>query len=47
MARFRLRAPTTLRVEVDSRGALSRFLDWYAGPATAELTLTAAAGIDP
>jgi hypothetical protein len=26
-----LRAPTTLRVEMDSRGALNRFLDWYAG----------------
>ena len=25
-----LRAPTTLRVEVDSQGALNRFLDWYA-----------------
>ncbi len=26
-----LRAPTTLRVEVDSPDALHRFLDWYAG----------------
>ncbi len=26
-----LRAPTTLRVEVDDRGALNRFIDWYNG----------------
>ena len=30
-----LRAPTTLRVEVDSRGALSKFLDWSAGSVAA------------
>jgi hypothetical protein len=30
---LRLRAPTTLRVEVDSRSALNRFLDWYMGSA--------------
>lgn len=32
-----LRAPTTLRVEVDSRGALNRFLDWYAGSVMAAI----------
>lgn len=42
-----LRAPTTLRVEVDSRGALNSFLDWYAGSVTAPHTITNAAGIDP
>jgi hypothetical protein len=31
-----LRAPTTLRVEMDSRGALNRFLDWYAGSVMAD-----------
>ena len=42
-----LRAPTTLRVEVDSPGALNRFLDWYAGSGSAPRTITAAAAIDP
>jgi hypothetical protein len=42
-----LRAPTTLRVEVDSPGALNRFLDWYAGPGSAPRAITAAAAIDP
>lgn len=41
-----LRAPTTLRVEVDSSAALHRFLDWYAGPAAADSTVASAA-IDP
>ncbi|MFQ8432901.1 hypothetical protein [Amaricoccus sp. W119] len=40
-------APTTLRVEVDSPGALNRFLDWYAGPRSAPRAITAAAAIDP
>jgi hypothetical protein len=30
-----LRDPSTLRVEIDSAGALNRFLDWYAGSAAA------------
>jgi hypothetical protein len=30
-----LRDPSTLRVEIDSAGALNRFLDWYAGSSTA------------
>jgi hypothetical protein len=38
-----LRASTTLRVEVDSREALSRFLDWYAGSASAPRPIIAAA----
>lgn len=42
-----LRAPTTLRVEVDSPGALNRFLDWYAGSGNASRTIAAAAAIDP
>jgi hypothetical protein len=42
-----LRAPTTLRVEVDSPGALNRFLDWYAGPGSAPRAIAAAAAIDP
>jgi hypothetical protein len=42
-----LRAPTTLRVEVDSRGALNRFIDWYAGSAAAPRASLAAASIDP
>lgn len=42
-----LRAPTTLRVEVDSPGALSRFLDWYSGSGSASRTITTAAAIDP
>lgn len=42
-----LRAPTTLRVEVDSRGALNRFLDWYAGAGDAPRAGAAAAHIDP
>lgn len=41
-----LRAPTTLRVEVDGPGALNRFLDWYAGPGSAPRASTAAATID-
>lgn len=40
-----LRAPTTLRIEVDSPNALNRFLDWYAGPTAP--TAPAAARIDP
>ncbi|WP_339643403.1 hypothetical protein [uncultured Pelagibacterium sp.] len=42
-----LRAPTTLRVEVDSPGALDRFLDWYAGPGSAPRNIAARAAIDP
>jgi hypothetical protein len=42
-----LRAPTTLRVEVDSPGALNRFLDWYVGSVAAVRTITAAAAVDP
>lgn len=42
-----LRAPTTLRVEVDSPGALNRFLDWYAGSGSTPRTIAAAAAIDP
>ena len=41
-----LRAPTTLRVEVDSGGALNRFLDWYAGSGKAARDSGAAAAID-
>lgn len=41
-----LRAPTTLRVEIDSPGALNRFLDWYSRSGSAPRTVTAAA-IDP
>jgi len=39
-----LRAPTTLRVEVDSPGALHRFLDWYAASKGAAGTIAKAAG---
>lgn len=42
-----LRAPTTLRVEVDSAGALHRFLDWYAGSRSALRLSSAAPAIDP
>src|SRR5688572_18110317 len=42
-----LRVPTTLRVEVDSPGALNRFLDWYADSGSAPRTITAGAAIDP
>ncbi|GLR55267.1 hypothetical protein KYK30_09770 [Shinella yambaruensis] len=42
-----LRAPTTLRVEVDSPGALNRFLGWYADPGSAPRAITGAAAIDP
>ncbi|WP_019196478.1 hypothetical protein [Afipia birgiae] len=42
-----LRAPTTLRVEVESGDALNRFLDWYAGPAKVASTFFSAAAIDP
>ncbi|RWP81674.1 MAG: hypothetical protein EOR11_26615 [Mesorhizobium sp.] len=42
-----LRATTTLRVEVDSRGALNRFLDWYAGSVTGADLTPNVAGIDP
>lgn len=35
-----LRAPTTLRVEVDSHVALERFLDWYVGSAAMPRTAT-------
>jgi hypothetical protein len=42
-----LRAPTTLRVEVASSGALNRFLDWYAGSGSAPRSMAAAAAIDP
>ena len=42
-----LRAPTTLRVEVDSRIALNSFLDWYAGSVTAAHASPNVAGIDP
>lgn len=41
-----LRAPTTLRVEVDSPGALNRFLNWYAGSSDAPRITAAAAVID-
>src|SRR5689334_22065546 len=41
-----LRAPTTLRVEVASGGALNRFLDWYAGFGAAPEPMPAAT-IDP
>lgn len=40
-----LRAPTTLRIEVDSGGALNRFIDWYAGSTTVGVSTVAA--IDP
>ncbi|CAB4327319.1 hypothetical protein [Brucella sp. 191011898] len=42
-----LRAPTTLRVEIDSSGALNRFLDWYSGSGSAPGASTASAVIDP
>ncbi|APX67980.1 MULTISPECIES: hypothetical protein [unclassified Brucella] len=42
-----LRAPTTLRVEIDSSGALNRFLDWYSGSGSAPDASTASAVIDP
>jgi hypothetical protein len=42
-----LRAPTTLRVEVESSGALNRFLDWYAGSASVAQNVITAAAIDP
>ena len=42
-----LRARTTLRVEVDSPGALNRFLDWYTGSGSAPRTIATAAAIDP
>ncbi|MGX9179121.1 hypothetical protein [Mesorhizobium sp. BHbdii] len=42
-----LRSPTTLRVEVDSRGALNRFLDWYAGSMTVVRATNLADGVDP
>jgi hypothetical protein len=41
-----LRAPTTLRMEVDSRGALNRFIDWYAGSAETPRSTGAAAHVD-
>lgn len=41
-----LRASTTLRVEVDSPGALNRFLDWYTDPGAATRAMSAAT-IDP
>ncbi|MDH2399816.1 hypothetical protein QCM77_07620 [Bradyrhizobium sp. SSUT18] len=41
-----LRSPATLRVEVDSSGALDRFLDWYAGPESTPQPIMAAS-IDP
>jgi hypothetical protein len=37
-----LRGPSTLRVEIDSAGALNRFLDWYAVSAAAAPVATAA-----
>lgn len=42
-----LRAPTTLRVEVDGPVALNRFLDWYAGSVSAPRYSTVAAAIEP
>ncbi|WP_279356194.1 hypothetical protein [Methylobacterium indicum] len=42
-----LRAPMTLRVEVDSAGALNRFLDWYAGAGAAPRIIGTIAPIDP
>lgn len=42
-----LRAPTTLRVEIDSPRALNRFMGWYAGSGSAPRAITAAAVIDP
>ncbi len=42
-----LREPTTLRVEIDSPGALNRFLDWYDGPAALPRSTSSAAAIDP
>ncbi|MDX8520970.1 hypothetical protein [Mesorhizobium dulcispinae] len=41
-----LRAPTTLRIEIDSSSALTKFLDWYAGPGRAAPALAASAAID-
>lgn len=41
-----LRAPTTLRVEVDSAGALNRFLDWYADAGVAPRAFGPASPID-
>ena len=41
-----LRAPTTLRVEVDDAAALNRFLDWYAGSGNAILASSTASVID-
>lgn len=40
-----LRDPSTLRVEIDSAGALNRFLDWYGGSAAAP-PLARSASID-
>ena len=42
-----LRAPTTLRVEVDSADALNRFLEWYAGAGAAPRVFGAVSPIDP
>lgn len=42
-----LRALATLRVQVDSSGALNRFLDWYTGSSSAPSSIIAAAAIDP
>lgn len=42
-----LRAPTTLRVEVDGPGALNRFLDWYVGSGTMGSTAASAVAVDP
>lgn len=37
-----LAAPSTLRVEIATEGALNRFLDWYSGPVTASPQSSAA-----
>jgi len=39
-----LRAPTTLRVEVDNPAALNKFLDWYAGFGSAPRPIASAIG---
>ncbi|MBA1140094.1 hypothetical protein [Mesorhizobium neociceri] len=42
-----LRAPTTLRVEIDGPGALNSFLDWYTSSESKADSITAGAGVDP
>ena len=42
-----LQASTTLRVEVESQGALNRFLDWYAGFDDTPRAAPKAAHVDP